>query len=746
MKRAILAAIAAVLFSTAPYAAPRTDINRTSAGGGFTCAKTTSEGAVCWGTASFGRLGNGDGTNNQPSPVDVLGLTSGVSDVQAGGAHACALTTAGGVKCWGFNNFGQLGDGTTQSRFAPVDVVGLTSGVRSVSAGFNHTCALMNSGGVKCWGANVAGELGDGTTGVPRLVPVDVVGLTNASNVAAGNSFTCAVTPGSDSPRSVRCWGLNDRGQLGNGTFVNSSTPIEQRSPDTVNYVTAGDAHACSGDVSATVKCWGANEFGEIGDGTFQPRPTPFRLSLTTVFVISAGNGFTCASEVNQGLPCWGKNTSGELGDGTRISRPTPALVRGLPSDVSPFVLLSAGRDHACVAPQDGRAWCWGYDAQGAIGDGSFGFMKLLPSRVGVMQPQTVTFQPPGNLDIELGPVSLVASSSAGLPVFFASQTPSTCTVSGATLTPVAIGVCAIYATAPGDSTFATSEFVQQNALVFGSPAGSVSRLRGISTRASAGQGDDAIIGGFIIDGPGPKTVLVRAIGPSLSAQNVSNPVANPFLQLVSRNSVITNDQWQAGPSPNPDGDPFIGTDAQVVQSIGFNPSNPAESMVLMTLEPGGYTAIAYGADGGSGVALMEVIEIDRADAPLTGISTRGRVGTGEEVMIGGFIIEGSQPLKVAIRARGPSLMQSGVPGALANPVLTVVRGSDAVVIAVNDDWQTDANAGNLQASGYAPGDAAEAAVLMTLAPGAYTAIVTGAGGTTGIGIVEVFAVAGNAR
>jgi hypothetical protein len=159
-----------------------------------------------------------------------------------------------------------------------------------------------------------------------------------------------------------------------------------------------------------------------------------------------------------------------------------------------------------------------------------------------------------------------------------------------------------------------------------------------------------------------------------------------------------------------------------------------------MTLLPGPYTAIAYGADGGSGVALIEVIEIDHADAPLAGISSRGRVGTGEEVMIGGFVIEGSQPLPVAVRARGPSLAGAGVQGVLANPVLTLVRASDGAVIAINDDWQTAPNAAQLQASGFAPAEPSEAAVLMTLPPGAYTAIVSGAGGTTGVAIVEVFA------
>jgi len=351
-----------------------------------------------------------------------------------------------------------------------------------------------------------------------------------------------------------------------------------------------------------------------------------------------------------------------------------------------------------------------------------------------------VSFQAVGNRDIEQGPFTLSATASSGLPVVFTSQTPSVCTVSGATVTPLAIGLCGIYATAPGDATYATSDFVQQIALVFGSPAGADSRLRSISTRASARQGDEALIGGFIIDGTASKTVLIRAIGPSLAGLGVANALADPFVQLFGRQATVTNNNWQTGAFPNPGGDSSLGPGPTVIQSIGFQPGDPAESAILITLPPGAYTAIAYGADGGNGVALIEVIEIDRADSPLEGISSRGRVGTGDEVMIGGFVIEGSQPLPVAVRARGPSLAQAGVQGVLANPVLTLVRASDGAVIAINDNWQADANAAQLQASGFAPADASEAAVLRTLPPGAYTAIVSGAGGTTGVAIVEVFA------
>ena len=201
------------------------------------------------------------------------------------------------------------------------------------------------------------------------------------------------------------------------------------------------------------------------------------------------------------------------------------------------------------------------------------------------------------------------------------------------------------------------------------------------------------------------------------------------MLQLFSGSTPIaSNDDWGAAPNA-----------AQITAS-GFAPSDVRESAIMTTLAPGAYTAIVTDAAGGSGVGLIEMFEVDHPERPLAAISTRAQVLTGDNVMIGGFIIQGTAPQTVIVRRRGPSLAAAGVTDVLANPTLQLVRSSDQAVIAANDDWQDDPNAAEIAARGFAPGDALESALLVTLAPGAYTAVVSGVGGTSGVGIVEVFA------
>jgi len=284
--------------------------------------------------------------------------------------------------------------------------------------------------------------------------------------------------------------------------------------------------------------------------------------------------------------------------------------------------------------------------------------------------------------------------------------------------------------TARTDSARPTGFFIDDVAVVAYSQATNT-RLANISTRLKIGSGSDVAIAGFVISGWTSKTVVVTAKGPSLAPYGITSPLSDPQLQLVRSSDGATmavNDNW--GNAPN----------AGDILASGFAPSNSLESAALATLAPGPYTAVVSGVHGASGTGLIEVYEVDHPDVPLINISTRGQVLTGIDVMIGGFVIIGDTPQTVVVTAKGPSLAPYGITNPLANPTLTLVRSSDQTVMATNDDWGTAPNAAQLQASGFAPSNSLESAILITLNPGAYTAIVTGANGGTGTGIVEVYA------
>ena len=249
------------------------------------------------------------------------------------------------------------------------------------------------------------------------------------------------------------------------------------------------------------------------------------------------------------------------------------------------------------------------------------------------------------------------------------------------------------------------------------------------------------MIGGFIVVDQ-PTRVIIRAIGPSLSQFGVPDVLANPQLELHDLTSIIgRNDDWQTTQLGG------IITSDQVaeIQASGLAPSNSLESAIIATLSPGSYTAIVQGVNGGTGVGSVEVYDLGATSASLlANISTRGFVQTGGNVMIGGFIVV-TQPTRVIIRAIGPSLSQFGVPDALANPQLELHDATS--LIAQNDDWQTTQLGGiitsdqvaEIQNSQLAPSNAAEAAIIATLAPGSYTAIVSGVNSTTGNALVEVY-------
>lgn len=331
-----------------------------------TCAVTATGGVKCWGRNEFGQLGDGT-TTSRSTPVDVSGLSAGVSSVTVGSGHVCVLTSAGGVKCWGQNSWGQLGDGTTTHRGTPVDVNGLMSGVAAVSAGGAHSCALTTASGVKCWGGNFQGALGDSTT-QDRSTPVDVVGLASGgSSVTAGNGQTCART----SSGGAQCWGQNDSGQLGDGTTIHRPTPVDVSGLGSgIASVVAGGEHSCASTDTGSVKCWGSNYYGQLGDGTTTQQLTAVDVTGLSVDIaaISVGGSHACALSSSGGVECWGYNGRGALGDGTPTKRSVPVDVIGLSSGVS---AVGPGYLHSCALTTAGGVKCWGYNREGILGDGT---------------------------------------------------------------------------------------------------------------------------------------------------------------------------------------------------------------------------------------------------------------------------------------------------------------------------------------------------------------------------------------
>jgi alpha-tubulin suppressor-like RCC1 family protein len=401
-------------FTTLPCGAPA----MVAAGAAHTCVLTTGGGVACWGANDSGQLGDGT-TTDRPAPVPVAGLATGVAAIAAGDNHTCLLTTAGGVKCWGANDSGQLGDGTTTHRLSPVPVAGLGSGVTAIAAGVSHTCAVTTSGGVTCWGSNSNRQLGDGTT-TTHTVPVSVNGLTSAAvAVAAGGLHTCALTTGG----GVQCWGDNTTGELGDGTSMTRTVPVAVGGlTSDVATIAAGDYHTCAVMTAGDVRCWGANDSGQLGDGTvlmLRTAPVPVTGLAAGVTAIAAGLDHTCAVTTGGGVQCWGGNGYGQLGDGTRSAgRRTAGAVSGLATGVA---AIGAGDYYTCALTTGGGAACWGRGDSGQLGDGTR-TNRAGPTAVALLVPPCI---------FSIAPSSASPGFPAGSQPVTVTAAPAGCTDGG---------------------------------------------------------------------------------------------------------------------------------------------------------------------------------------------------------------------------------------------------------------------------------------------------------------------------
>lgn len=336
-----------------------------AAGATHTCALDADGRPYCWGHNYYGQIGDGETTGSgggyRATPVAVF-TTQTFTGIWAGDNHTCGLTAAGVAYCWGDNEYGQLGDGTTTLRNVPVEV-STTQAFTQIGGGTWHTCGLTEDGAAHCWGRNEYGQLGDGTT-TARSTPAPVTGSLAFSTLSLGSHHACALT----AEGAAHCWGYNSNGQLGDGSTTSALDPVAVSTTVAFSSLEADGYHACGIDSGGVAYCWGYNGWGHLGDGTTTDRTTPVAVSTEERFVsIAAGSSHNCGITGDGAVFCWGGNSNGTLGDGTTTHRFTPVPV----STTLSFPWLEAGVGHTCGRADDGALYCWGTNSSYQLGDGT---------------------------------------------------------------------------------------------------------------------------------------------------------------------------------------------------------------------------------------------------------------------------------------------------------------------------------------------------------------------------------------
>jgi alpha-tubulin suppressor-like RCC1 family protein len=412
-----------------------------AAGADQTCALLGSGSVECWGDNGDGQLGDGTSRGPQSCNGDPCASTpvavSGISDataIAAGGAESCALLAGGSVDCWGENLHGQLGDGTSRGpqscngdpcATTPVAVAGISNAI-AIATGADQSCALLAGGGVDCWGDNLHGQLGDGTSRGPQScngdpcasTPVAVSAVSGATAIAAGGGDSCAVLSGG----RVECWGANDYGQLGDGTSSGpqscdgepcSATPVNVSGITGASSVAAGSNHACALLAGGAVDCWGYNFAAELGIGTSSGvqlctggewcSTKPLAVyGMANATAVVAGGDHTCVLVAGGGLQCWGYNSYGQLGDGTAGGPQTCywQLVRCAKTPIAVSAIahataVAAGGEHTCALSGAADVSCWGANWFGDVGDGAHGGPQVCSGYPCATKPVAVRLAPP---------------------------------------------------------------------------------------------------------------------------------------------------------------------------------------------------------------------------------------------------------------------------------------------------------------------------------------------------------------
>ena len=341
------------------------------------CAVASNGTLWCWGDNTYGQLGDGS-TDEKDAPV-MVGTDSDWSNVDTGYYYTCAIKNTGTLWCWGNNSYGKLGDGTSNQRHEPTQI-GTDTNWDRVETGDDHTCGTKTTGTIWCWGRNSCGELGIGvlpTQYSPKQVGTD----TNWDQIDVGLEHTCATkTTG-----TFWCWGSDGYGQLGDGTTGgNQYSPAQVGSGTNWSGVAVGGYHTCGAKSTGTIWCWGYNEYGQLGDGGSVDKNTPTQVgSGTNWSSLTAGYRNTSGFQNDNTLWFWGDNNNCQLADGAGGNKYSPTNVL---TDTD-WDQVDLGWNHSCAVKDSGTLWCWGYNWDGQVGDGTGTGNRCSPTQVLIPSP-----------------------------------------------------------------------------------------------------------------------------------------------------------------------------------------------------------------------------------------------------------------------------------------------------------------------------------------------------------------------
>ena len=402
----------------------------------YSCALHEDGAISCWGHNRYGQLGNGSNAESWV-PVKVFGITDATA-ISLGDESSCALRQTGAISCWGNNRYGQLGDGTEEDSLVPVQVVGITDATAittssehscalhqtgtiscwgrdstvpvqvagitdatAITTGYKLSCALHQTGAISCWGNNWSGQLGNRTVGSSSSsVPAQVSGIADATAITTGRGHSCALHEGG----AISCWGHNDEGQLGNGTYghFSSAVPAQVANVADATAITTGGSwdrdrsagHSCALHQTGTISCWGNNWSGQLGNGQSGREASssiPVQVEgITDATAITTGEYHSCALHEDGTISCWGSNGWGQLGN----RRGRDFSVPGKLASITDATAITTGSGHSCALHQTGAISCWGSNGWGQLGNGQSGeyAMSTVPVEVlGITDATAIT-------------------------------------------------------------------------------------------------------------------------------------------------------------------------------------------------------------------------------------------------------------------------------------------------------------------------------------------------------------------